>query len=208
LLGKHRNLFSAVSAPARVRAFSLVAFGALVVHQLRFATEFRGGWGEALAQQGHGYLTLVAPLVIVALAAAGFLFLVELHRAQRGRPFADGPPRERPFWVSWLLTALLISAIYVGQELAEGILASGHPPGLVGVVGEGGWTAFAFAFALAAPISLLLRRAAAAIRQAARRARFVWVVLDLSTVLPPVPDSRPLDAVARHLAGRGPPISA
>jgi hypothetical protein len=208
LLGKYRILFRGVSAPARMRAFALVAFGALVVHQLRFAAEFRGNWREALAEQGHGYLTLVAPLVVLALAAGGLLLLVELHRAQRGPPLGRSAPHARPFWLSWLLTALVISAIYVGQEFAEGMLANGHPPGLMGVVGDAGWTAFAFALAVAAPIAYLSRRATALIARAAHGGRLVWLVLDRSILTPPVPDSHPLDAVARHLAGRGPPISA
>ena len=46
-----------------------------------------------------------------------------------------------------------------------------HGGGLAGVVGHGGWTAFAFAVLLGALVALLLRGADAAIAYAGRRAR-------------------------------------
>jgi hypothetical protein len=40
--------------------------------------------------------------------------------------------------------------VYFAQELAEGALASGHPTGLVGVLGASGWLALPLAMALGA----------------------------------------------------------
>jgi len=38
----------------------------------------------------------------------------------------------------WALASAGLFSIYVGQELLEGLFASGHPQGLVGILGDGG----------------------------------------------------------------------
>jgi hypothetical protein len=57
--------------------------------------------------------------------------------------------------VATLVLALV--AAYCAQELLEGILASGHPAGLAGVFGDGGWTAIPLALPLALLVALGLR---------------------------------------------------
>jgi len=100
-------------------------------------------------------------------------------------------------------------AIYVGQELVEGLLASGHPGGLHGVFGHGGWIAVPTAVAIGSLIALTLRVADAVIAFVAGRQR-------------PGPRQRPgrprhctplsvalprLAPLARVGAGRAPPFS-
>jgi hypothetical protein len=47
-----------------------------------------------------------------------------------------------------LVYALALFAVFSAQELTEGALSAGHPDGLTGVFGQGGW--------LAVPLALLL----------------------------------------------------
>ena len=52
------------------RAASLLSLGALAVHELRYLLAYGHGATEALAQQGHGYMSdLAGALVVLALAA-------------------------------------------------------------------------------------------------------------------------------------------
>jgi hypothetical protein len=39
----------------------------------------------------------------------------------------------------WLISAACLVAIYVCQELLEGLFATGHPAGVAGIFGYGGW---------------------------------------------------------------------
>ncbi|MBA3301689.1 MAG: hypothetical protein H0T15_07440, partial [Thermoleophilaceae bacterium] len=97
-------------------------------------------------------------------------------------------------------------AIYTSQELVEGLLSPGHPAGIAGVIGHGGWIAIALALPLGAGIAFLLRAAEALIAnrkgatsRAGRRGS--------APSVPRRPEHhRSLDTVARHLAGRAPPL--
>jgi hypothetical protein len=198
---------SSTFAPRRIRVFALIAGAALLVHQLRYLIEFRGRAGQALAEQGHGYLSLLAPLVVLAVLAGAVLFGFELHKARRGA-VVERTPRPRSFLMRWLVLGCVQTAIYVGQELAEGLLAGGHPPGLTGIFGEGGWIAIPLAFAVAALVAFLLRAADVAVIRATRRTRASWPSLDVAVQRSPVASISPLDVVARNLAGRGPPLTA
>jgi hypothetical protein len=70
-----------------------------------------------------------------------------------------------------LLTAFALFALYSCQELLEGMLSSGHPGGLDGVFGNGGWWAAPLSLACGLVIAAALRGARAAIRWAAARHR-------------------------------------
>jgi len=199
------SLYSAL-APRRIRAFALIAVAALLVHQLRYLVEFRGRWTEALAAQGHAYQSFLAPLILLALVAGGVLFALELYRARRGYG-GEPAPRPRSFLARWLALGCLLTAVYVAQELTEGLLAAGHPPGLAGVLGSDGWIAIPLAFAVAALVALLLGAADRAVIRAARRSRATWPALDTSVQGKLVAILPPLDAVARNLGGRGPPLT-
>ena len=57
----------------------------------------------------------------------------------------------------WLLAWAGLVAIYATQELLEELLASGHPGGVAGVLGHGGWWAVPVAAIVAAGITVLQR---------------------------------------------------
>ena len=98
-------------------------------------------------------------------------------------------------------------AIYVLQELLEGLFASGHPTGAGGVVGHGGWLALPLAVAFGAASAAILRVGYAVVAVAARLgARRVYRLPQRSLprqsfVLAP---RSPLAAAA---AGRAPPAA-
>jgi hypothetical protein len=124
----------------------LLVVGALVLHQLRYLLAYGGQAGAELERQGHGYLDLLAPL-LVAAAAAMLIASVVAPALMRLAPALtrDVSSTER---AGGYAAALL--AVYFAQELAEGALASGHPAGLVGVLGASGWLALPLAMALGA----------------------------------------------------------
>jgi predicted nucleic acid-binding protein len=187
----------------RLRAAALLGAGSLAVHQLRYMAGYGQDPASALSQQGHAYLSALTPLLTAVLVlAVGEI----VHRlARRG----GGAAVDRPRSLSrlWAGSTVCLALMYAAQEWAEGQLAAGHPAGVAGVLGHGGWTALAFAALVALAISVALRGAAAALatRPAGRaphaRARRTTAV----RFAPPAPRA-PLDAVARHLAGRGPPL--
>jgi hypothetical protein len=124
----------------------LLIIGALVLHQLRYLLAYGGQAGTELERQGHGYLDLLAPL-LVAAAAAMLIASVAAPALLRLAPALtrDVSSTERAAGYG---AALL--AVYFAQELAEGALASGHPAGLVGVLGASGWLALPLAMAFGA----------------------------------------------------------
>ena len=188
--------------PVRLEAIALVAGGTLVVHDGRFAAADGARWQDALTETGHSYLSFLLPLVALCLGAALWL----LAR----RAFArDGAGQERPsFARTWAVVTLVLVAVYVGQELSEGLLSADHETGIAGVVDEGGWSAFFLAPLVGALIDALLCGARAAVALVARVAPAWTIPLPLSTaVATPAPVVPLRDAVASHLAGRGPPAT-
>jgi hypothetical protein len=137
--------------PATIRATSLLALGALAVHQLRYLLAYGPDAGEALAHQGHGYLTQVAPVLAgLSVAAIAATLIV----AMLGRRTADGPRRASISLATMLFAAGLL-AIFSTQELAEGLLAPGHPAALDALLANGGWIAAPLAFAIGALAALV-----------------------------------------------------
>lgn len=183
----------------RLRFSALLAAGALSVHELRFLAEFGGHADHVAGEQGHAYLSLLLPVVVLTgLVALGAYLL----RIGRGAGTGCAAPPVRTVWGS--ASALLV-LIYAGQETLEGWLSTGHPGGLDGVLGHGGWTALLFAAAIGALIALALRGAAdpvAAVTGAAWRARMTAAVRMVSPRATPALRRLPL---ARFLGGRGPP---
>jgi hypothetical protein len=141
------------------------------VHELRYLVGYGGEAGGALARQGHGYLDAVTAGVGLALVAALAGLLAALVRGA-------GPQLPaRPWRVRWLAASAALLAAYTVQELVEGALSPGHPAGLAGVAGHGGWIAVALALAIGAAVAAVLRGADAVIarfaspRESARRRR-------------------------------------
>lgn len=137
-----------------LRAAALMGAGTFAVHQARYAL----GWGHeasgALAAQGHGYLITLGPLLVGALLP---VLAGAIRRAARGS--GSAAPR---FGRLWAGTSLALVAAYVAQESIEGALAAGHPDGIAGVFGHGGWLAVPLAVCVGLAIALLMRGAGAA----------------------------------------------
>ena len=185
------------------RTAALLAAGVLAVHELRYMAGYGERAGAASMAHGHEYLSLAGPLVAAGLAAACGGFAAALLNAWRtGRSEGRGPRLS----TAWATASSVLLAAYVGQESLEALLYAGHPGGLAGVLGEGGWTALLLSLAVGALLALLLRGASAAIARAARRkparARSRPVRREGCPRFALAFPSAPL---ARHLAGRAPP---
>jgi hypothetical protein len=189
---------------------ALLPLAALAVHQLRYGLAFGADAQQRLADQGHAYLGSVEALAVVLCAVAAGAFLTRLAGAWCGNGERRAPERFGLLRL-WLASALALAAIYTGQELLEGLLAAGHPPGVAGVLGHGGWLALPLSLAIGGGLALLLRGAQAVLalvrRAAARRrpraAAAPSLRIRLATVAPR--RSAPLASAA---AGRAPPVRA
>jgi hypothetical protein len=140
-----------------VRAFALLPLAAFVVHQIRYL----GGYGhevdDALASQGHWYLTFVLPILV---SIGGGVVGTVLFRASLGR---SAQRRAAPSLLGRSLAcALALVVIFSAQELLEGALVGAHPSGLDAVLGHGGWIVLPAAVALGGLLALLLAGLAAA----------------------------------------------
>lgn len=134
------------------RAASLLSLGALAVHELRYLLAYGHGAGEALAQQGHGYMSdLAGALVVLALAT---LLATLLAGALAPPPRPAYEPAGAAFRRTAALYGLALAAIFCAQELTEGAVATGHPAGLAAVLAHGGWVFVPVALAMGAVCSL------------------------------------------------------
>jgi hypothetical protein len=149
----------------RARTFALLPVAALGVHQLRYRLAFGHESHHELAAEGHAYLASLTPILAFVAALIGAELVFRLARASRGHS-ASGP-RARFLALATAVAATLV-AIYMAQELLEGLLSTGHPDGLAGVFGEGGWWSVPIAIAFGTVIALLIRGADAAVAALAR----------------------------------------
>ena len=191
--------------PVRWRGAAFVPAGVLAVHQLRYQLAFGGQSGHELSAQGHAYLSSLAPPIALLFALGFGLTLANLAQAWRSGRVRRSP--SHPLLALWLLVSAGLVAVYIGQESLEGLLSSGHPGGLAGVFGDGGWLAIPAALAVGGLIALVLRGASAAERWAARRSRS-FRQSRRRTIATPRPlevwISRP-EPLASEAAGRAPP---
>ena len=67
----------------------------------------------------------------------------------------------------WLACAATLIAIFCAQEFLEGLFATGHPAGLAGIFGYGGWWAI--------PVSLVIGLVLAAVMHGA-----LWVLREVA----------------------------
>jgi hypothetical protein len=194
------------SAARGLARAAVVPAAAIAVHQLRYWLAFGSSAGVELQRQGHTYLHSVAPWIVVALAWAIGAFLSALGRAMHGHTSA--PRYGLSLAALWLVCAAALVAIYSGQEFLEGLLTTGHPAGLVGIFGYGGWWAIPAAVCVGLVLATLLHGARWVLREvAARHAR--------SSRISPAPEAelqRPAGISLPRLAplalgwcGRGPP---
>ena len=179
---------------------------ALVVHQARYTLTYGTRANAELAAQGHSYLHSVVPWTILGLgvAASGFL-----RRAARAARTGESGAFTRLSAVAlWSITTAGLLVIYLVQETLEALSASGHPSGVSGMLGRGGWWAIPAAAVVALGVVALLRLGRAVLRlasrlvpPAARLRRGTRVRLPFSVALvAPAP-------LALAAAGRAPPIT-
>jgi vacuolar-type H+-ATPase subunit I/STV1 len=180
--------------------------GAFAVHQLRYWLAFGTRAAAELQAQGHSYLHSVVPWIVLLLALCMGAFLLALGRAFGGR--SSLPRHTLSFGTLWLLCAAGLVAIYVSQEFLEGLFATGHPGGLIGIFGYGGWWSIPAAIAVGLVLSATFhgaRRVLGAVADhrlrggvpPSRPRSAVWTRRDV-----PLPALAPL---ADGWSGRGPP---
>jgi hypothetical protein len=185
---------------------ALVPPAALAVHQLRFLLAFGGSASEHLARQGHSYLDSFAPWIVVllGLAVGGFLWAF-------GRALGGQRSRSRytlSLAALWVVCSLCLVAIYVAQEFLEGLVATGHPAGLAGIFGYGGWWSIPAALCVGLVLAAVFHVARWVLDEVAQRRRRVVCSSAPHRKTPP----RPVEVVLPRLSplaegwsGRGPP---
>jgi len=182
----------------------LIPAAALVVHQARYTLAYGSRANAELAAQGHAYLYSVVPWTIFALGIGGSLFLRRVARA--GRTGESGTFTRTSAAALWSLTTAALLAIYAVQESLEGLEIAGHPGGVAGVVGHGGWWAVPAAAVVALGVVAILRLGRAVLCFASRLA----TVGRTRGARLPVPFSVALVApapLALAAAGRAPPLT-
>jgi hypothetical protein len=176
---------------------------AFAVHQLRYWLAYGPRANDELAAQGHSYLNSLVPWAVLALGVGATLFVRRLAAALRTGE--TGRLTRISTTALWLVTWAGLLAIYSVQESLEEIFASGHPAGLAGVFGHGGWWAIPVAALVAALVVCLLRVARAVLRAAAGIARTRRVMAPTLRI-PAAPALAVVRPLARAAAGRAPPL--
>jgi hypothetical protein len=194
---------------ARIAGIAYVALlppAAFAVHQLRYWLAFGSKAGVELQRTGHSYLHSVVPWLVLLLALAVGGFLRALGRAFAGH---TSPARfTLSLTAMWLACSAALITIFACQETLEGLFATGHPAGWVGIFGYGGWWSIPAALCIGLVLAALLHGARWLVREVAhRRARPYLLVVG-----PVLRLARPRDAVVVRPAplvsgwsGRGPP---
>jgi hypothetical protein len=193
--------------PRSVQILLLMPLAAWSVHQLRYLLAYGPTAGRELSAQGHAYLSLLVPVFAGLAAMALGAAVLRLRAAWQGGGRAAAP--RLGIARLWAVAAAGLLTIYIGQELLEGALATGHAAGIAGVFADGGWLAAPAAMLAGGLIAALLRGAGAvevlvcayARRRAMRPRRLVKRAAPSPVALPP---QAPL---ARLGAGRAPPAA-
>ncbi len=180
--------------------------GAFAVHQLRYWLAYGNRAGVELAAQGHSYLHSVVPWIVLLIALAVGTFLLALGRALGGG--GSLPRYTLSFAALWLLCAACLVVVYTTQEFLEGLFATGHPGGLAGIFGYGGWWSIPAALAVALVLAAVFHSARRVLHAVAERHKRSVLLAGR----PPVLARSALDVLLPALApladgwsGRGPP---
>lgn len=145
---------------------ALVPAGALAVHQLRYWLAFGSNATAELQAQGHSYLHSLVPWIVLLIAISAGVFLRALGRALGGR--GSLPRHTLSFAALWVVCAACLLAIYVCQEFLEGLFATGHPGGLAGIFGYGGWWSAPAALAVGLVLAAVFHGARWVLREVAQ----------------------------------------
>jgi hypothetical protein len=185
---------------------ALMPAAAFAVHELRFVLAFGGHASVELQRTGHSYLHSVVPWVVLLIAVSVGGFLWALGRALSGQ--TSLPRYTFSLTGLWFVCSAALVAIYVSQEFLEGLFAAGHPAGLAGIFGYGGWWSIPAAVCVGLVLAAVFHGARRVLNEVAKRR------------VPPVTGSPgracampvPRDAVLARLvplaegwSGRGPP---
>lgn len=190
----------------RLAPLALMPGAAFAVHQLRYWFAFGGRAGAELQAQGHSYLHSVVPWIMLLIAISFGAFLQALGRALGGR--CSLPRYTLTFAGLWLVCAVSLVAIYTCQEFLEGLLATGHPGGLVGIFGYGGWWSIPASLGVGLVLAAVFHGARWVLREVAARASGVVRVPARRTVRVRAPRAVLLPGAAPLADGwssRGPP---
>jgi hypothetical protein len=174
-----------------------VVLGAWGVHALRYALV------PAAPRDAHGYLHAAPPVLagLLALALARLCAAIVDRRATGGRAL--------PWRTRWALGVLGFAALYATQETVELYAVTGHVSGPAALLAHGGWIVLPLVVVAAGLLAALLCGTEAALGY-------------LTATSPPpqrpherapLPSCRPVRrprgaALARHAAGRAPPLTA
>jgi hypothetical protein len=160
--------------------------------------------GAELQAQGHSYLHSVVPWIVLLIALSVGMFLRALGRALGGR--CSLPRYTLSFTALWLVCAACLVAIYVTQEFLEGLFATGHPGGLIGIFGYGGWWSIPAALAVGLVLSAVFHGAHSVLREFAERRRHQIAAPGVLVAKTPRQPLLPrLSPLAEGWSGRGPP---
>lgn len=185
---------------------AVVPIAAFAVHQLRYLLAFGTGASAELQRQGHSYLHSLVPWLVLAIGLSAGAFLSSLGRALSGQ---TSVPRYGLSLIGlWLTCCACLLAIYTCQEFLEGMFATGHPAGVAGVFGYGGWWAIPAALCVGLVLAALLHGARWILHEvASRRGAHARVAPSRPARVPrPVPALLPrLAPLALGWCGRGPP---
>ena len=181
----------------------LMPAAALAVHQLRYWLAYGSRANAELSAQGHSYLHSLVPWTVLALGVGATLFVRRLRRALATGE--TGRLTRVSVAALWALTWGGLVFIYASQETLESIFATGHPAGVAGIFGEGGWLAVPVAAAVAALVVSFLRVGRAVLRAASRVAPARWAPV-LAVRVPAGIASVVVRPLARAAAGRAPPL--
>jgi hypothetical protein len=186
---------------------ALLPPAAFAVHQLRYVLAFGADAGIELQRQGHSYLHSVVPwiVVLIALVAGGFLWA--LGRACAGQTTL--PRFTISFSALWLACTVALVTIYATQESLEGLMVTGHPGGLAGIFGYGGWWAIPVAACVGLVLAAVFHGARWVLDGVARRYARPLVLrarAARSTPRPPDVLLPRLAPLAGGWSGRGPPV--
>jgi hypothetical protein len=143
-------------------------------------------------------------MLLIGVAVGGFLWAL-------GRALAGNRSTTRytlSLVALWIVCAACLVAIYVTQEFMEGQFATGHPAGLAGIFGYGGWWCVPAAVAVGLVLATIFHGARWVLDEVAHRV----AGFPVGPALRPPPPPRPHDSwllrlppLADGWSGRGPP---
>ena len=204
------SMFSRARCPRVIGGAARVALlpaAALAVHQLRYLLAYGSAAEMELQRQGHSYLHSVVPwiVLVLALVVGGFLYAL-------GRTFSGHTSLSRfglSFSALWLACTVALVSIYCCQEFLEGLFATGHPGGLVGIFGFGGWWAIPAAASVALVLAAVFHGARWVLEEVAQRFHQARAPRRRRAEPSPRPATVPtprLAPLADGWSGRGPPL--